>query len=252
MEMKLKADARSSRMSNENYLLNKKVKIYQPEGFYRASSDAVWLSAAVNKVKKGDNILDVGSGTGAVSLCLAERFKNSEISITGIELQSVLAESATHSAIANGFKFVNFINSNIFQNDLKPCSFAHVITNPPYAENDMPSPNKSKATAHNFQYADLSGWLNFCIKMLKPQGCFYIINRAEALEEIIRCISGKVGKIEVIPLYSKTSQKAKRIIIRAQKDSKAPLVVHSGIIVHNDDGSYSDKAEKILRLGEAI
>ena len=252
MEMKLKADARSSRMSNENYLLNKKVKIYQPEGFYRASSDAVWLSAAVNKVKKGDNILDVGSGTGAVSLCLAERFKNSEISITGIELQSVLAESATQSAITNGFKFVNFINSNIFQNDLKPCSFAHVITNPPYAENDMPSPNESKATAHNFQYADLSGWLNFCIKMLRPQGMFYIINRAEAIESIISHISGKLGAIEVFLLYSKEEQKAKRVVVRAKKDSKTPLVIHSPIFVHNKDGSYSEKAEEILRQGLSI
>jgi hypothetical protein len=58
----------------ENYLLDKKVKIYQPKNGYHASSDAVWLAAAIKKVNKGDKILDVGSGTGAVSLCLAERF----------------------------------------------------------------------------------------------------------------------------------------------------------------------------------
>ncbi len=238
---------------DENYLLDKKVKIYQPAGSYHASSDAVWLSAAVAKVKKNDTILDVGSGTGAVSLCLAERFKNNQIQITGIELQPLLAEAANKSAEANGFNFVHFINGDIFQPvPLKPCSFSHVVTNPPYALADMPSPNSSKATAHNFGAENLQKWLDFCIKMLKPQGHFYIINRTEALEDIIAHISGRLGKIEVFPLYSKDGQSAKRIIIRAQKDSKAPLILHSGVLVHQTTGAYTPKAEEVLRQGKEL
>ena len=237
---------------NKDYLLDKKVIIYHPKGFYKASSDAVWVASAVSKVKKGDNILDVGSGGGAISLCLASRFKNNGISIEGLEFQKELAESANQSAKANGFEFVEFKNCNIFEIKMKNCSYSHVITNPPYSSEDMPSPNASKATAHNFKFEDLKRWLDFCIKMIKPQGMFYIINRAEALEDIISCISGKLGAIEVFPLYSKQGQKAKRVIIRAKKDSKTPLVIHSPIIVHDDDGSYSYKAEEILRKGESI
>ncbi len=237
---------------NKDYLLDKKVIIYHPKGFYKASSDAVWVASSVSKVKKGDNILDVGSGGGAISLCLASRFKDCGINITGIELQKELAESAYQSAQANGFDFLHFENCNIFEAGLKNCSYAHVITNPPYSSEDMPSPNDSKATAHNFKFEDLRKWLDFCIKMLKPQGMFYIINRAEALEDILSHISGKLGAIEVFPLYSKQGQKAKRVIIRAKKDSKTPLIIHAPIIVHDDDGSYSAKAEAILRKGESI
>ena len=53
-----------------DYLLNLKVKIFQPVNGYRASTDAVLLSSLPDKVKKGDAVLDVGSGTGAISLCL--------------------------------------------------------------------------------------------------------------------------------------------------------------------------------------
>ncbi len=238
---------------DENYLLDKKVKIYQPTGSYHASSDAVWLSAAVAKVRKDDTILDVGAGTGAVSLCLAERFKADNIQITGIELQPLLTESANKSAEANKFDFVHFINDDIFQTLLlKPCSFAHVVTNPPYSLDDMPSPNISKATAHNFAKESLAKWLDFCIKMIKPQGYFYIINRAEAMEDIVAHISGRLGKIEVFPLYSKEGQPAKRVIIRAQKDSKAPLIIHQGVLVHHNDGAYTAKAEEVLRQGKAL
>lgn len=236
----------------KNYLLDKKVVIYHPKGFYKASSDAVWVASSVSEVKKGDNILDVGSGGGAISLCLASRFKDCDINITGIELQTELTESSNQSAKANGFDFLTFNNGNIFDAKLKNCSYAHVITNPPYSSGDMPSPNTSKATAHNFGFEDLGKWLDFCIKMIKPRGMFYIINRAEALEDIISHISGKLGAIEVFPLYSKKGQKAKRVIIRAKKDSKTPLVIHSPIIVHDENGDYSEKAEQILRFGESI
>lgn len=235
-----------------DYLLDKKVKLFQPEDGYKTSSDAVWLAAAVTDVNDNDNILDVGTGNGAVALCLAERFRTKTLSITGIEKQEMLAQAAVLSARTNGFDCVQIIKADIFTAKLKPCSFAHVVTNPPYAKDDMPSPNASKANAHNFDNADLAEWLGFCVKMLKPRGYLYIINRAEALEHIITSLSGKMGKIEVFPLYSKTGQPAKRIIVRAQKDSKAPLIIHQGIIVHNDDGSYSEAAQNVLRKGNAI
>lgn len=237
---------------SHDYLLNKKVKIYQPQNGYRASSDAVWLAAAVNNVCQRESILDVGAGSGAVSLCLAERFGNMQVTITGVEKQEILADAAVLSAKENDFGFVNFVRADIFEAKLNPCSFDHVVTNPPYASADMPSPNTSKAAAHNFSNTDLAKWLNFCIKMLRPKGHLYVINRTEALAEIIVSLRGKAGKIEVFPLYSKSGQPAKRVIVRAQKDAKAPLVIHPGIIVHNEDGSYSPKAQSILRDGDAI
>ena len=66
-----------------DYLLDKKVKIFQPVNGYRASTDAVFLSSILdeNNVKEGDKILDVGSGTGAISLCLASRLKDKKVEI---------------------------------------------------------------------------------------------------------------------------------------------------------------------------
>lgn len=241
---------------SQDYLLDKKVKIFQPLDGYRASTDAVFLSALLSCVKPHEKILDVGSGTGAISLCLAERFKNKNISITGLEIQPELAELSNISAKENGFDFVKFINTDIaapLPDGLQFCSFNHVISNPPYALLDMPSPNKSKATAHNFSTLSLFEWIGFCIKMLAPQGKLYLINRAEALDDILFALHKKTGNIHVIPLFSKPEQtQAKRVLISAQKDSKAPLVIHSGIVIHNDDGQYTTLSHRVLRLGEPL
>ena len=79
-----------------DYLLDKRVKIFQP-------TDGVFLSSLLDskKIKKGDTILDVGSGTGAISLCLATRLK--DVKITGVDIQKDLVELSNKSAKENSY-----------------------------------------------------------------------------------------------------------------------------------------------------
>ena len=237
----------------EDYLLDKKVKILQPIDGYRASSDAVLLSAMPDDNIKNVRILDVGSGTGAISLCLAHRLQNNNVQIIGLELQEKLAELSKQSAEANNFDFVKFYQADIRKKtdipEYTPCSFDIVISNPPYSEHDMPSPNESKAAAHNHHNFDLEHWLAFCLKSLKPFGKLYMINRVEALSAICAHLQDKAGNINILPVYSKANQTAKRIIISAQKDSKAPCKILPPLIMHDTTGKYTAESEKILRMG---
>lgn len=235
----------------QDYLLDKQVKIYQPINGYRASTDAIMVSSLVHNVKNRDNILDVGSGTGAISLCLASRFKDKNPHIVGLELQPELAKLSNMSADANGFSdILHYHNHNIKNKAdfIIPNSFQHVISNPPYTDHDMPSPNPSKAMAHNHSDCDLSEWIAFCIKMLAPKGMLYMINRAEAIDEILFSLYGKMGGIKLIPLFTKSSEKAKRIMVIAQKASKAPTTILPDFIVHSEN-TYTQKAHRILRGG---
>jgi tRNA1(Val) A37 N6-methylase TrmN6 len=235
-----------------DYLLDKKIKIFQPLDGYRASSDAILLSSLIYNIKQADNILDVGSGTGGISLCLAYRFPQN--SIVGLELQPKLSQLSNLSAQANTFNNLVYYNCDIKEKHLpvKPCSFNHVVSNPPYSLNDMPSPNKSKALAHNHSGLNLTSWIHFCLKMLKPFGYLYMINRAEAVSETMIALSNKAGNIQIIPLYSKENQNAKRVMIIAQKDSKTPTKILPPFYTHTADGSYTAQAQKILRDGKSF
>lgn len=239
----------------QDYLLDRKITIFQPVDGYRASTDAVMLAAMVDKAKNA-TILDVGSGTGAVSLCLAERFKQENVQISGLELQPDLAELSNMSAQKNGFDFLKFYHRDIRAKETSkefiPCSYDIVISNPPYSDHDMPSPNSSKATAHNFGALEFEMWINFCLKMVKPFGRIYMINRVESLPKICSLIQSKAGSLTILPIYSKHEQPAKRIIISMQKDSKAPCVILPPFFVHLSSGAYSNAAEKILREGKSF
>lgn len=242
----------SNNMSfSQDYLLNKKIKIFQPVDGYRASIDAVFLSSLIdlNKVSSNAKILDVGSGTGAVSLCLAYRLQEKNPQITGLDIQDNLVSLSNQSAKANGFSnFLKYEQCDIRGKvNLKLGSYDFVLTNPPYSDHDMPSPNESKKFAHNLQDFNLTSWLSFCLKMLKPKGYIALINRTEALNEILAAMYNKAGHIQILPLYSKQDQEAKRILIVAQKQSKGPTTILPPLYTHNEDGKYSEKAEQILR-----
>lgn len=236
-----------------DYLLDKKVKIFQPVDGYRASTDAVFLSSLLDSenVKAGDKILDVGSGTGAISLCLAERLKEKNVQITGLDIQSDLVELSNFSAKENGFAdFLHYEHFDIREKTTLPAgTYNFVITNPPYSDHDMPSPNRSKQLAHNHQNFDLTGWLSFCLKMLKPKGYLLLINRAEAINEILSALHNKAGDIEILPIYSKEAQVAKRVAVIAKKGAKGITKILPPFYTHNKDSSYTNKAQSILRLG---
>lgn len=235
----------------DDYLLDKRIKIFQPTNGYRASSDAVMLSALVHKVRPGERILDLGSGTGAVSLCLAYRFPSAEI--TGLEIQPELAELSNLSAAANGFGNLRFVEQDIRRPGTRWFGqYHHVVTNPPYSAADMPSPNPGKACAHNFQNFDLTAWLHTALKRLTPRGRIYTVNRAEAVDEILAALHGRAGAITIIPLYSKSGQNAKRVLVSARKNDRSPCRILPGMTVHDNDGAYTPFAHKILREGQSF
>ena len=64
---------------------------------------------------------------------------------------------------------------------------------------------------------------------------------------IIHGYEDKAGNIKIIPLYSKQGQAAKCIIIMAEKGSHGLTSILPPLYTHNEDGSYSDMAEQILR-----
>lgn len=241
----------------ETTLLRGKVRLLQPEKGFHASLDTVFLAAAT-PVKDGWNMLDIGCGVGSAGLCVALRNKN--ILLMGIDIQQNLVDLAHQNARLNGHsEQARFFCGDISkEKHIENNNFHSVLINPPYQEagTHTPSPNRIKAFAHGEDASSvtLEKWIKYSHLKLKNGFYLTMIHRADRLDDVINGLTAKkwFGSLEVIPLWPRSGDPAKRVIVRARKERYAPLKLHAGIVIHEKDGSYTKAAKAILEDGAAI
>ena len=76
------------------------------------------------------NILDIGSGSGAISIAIANELKSS--SVTGVDINEDAIKLANENKILNKVENVNFIESNLFEKLDKDFKYDLIVSNPPY------------------------------------------------------------------------------------------------------------------------
>ncbi|MCY7008995.1 peptide chain release factor N(5)-glutamine methyltransferase [Fusobacterium simiae] len=76
------------------------------------------------------NILDIGTGSGAISIAIANELKSS--SVTGIDINEKAIELANENKSLNKLENVNFILSNLFEKLDKDFKYDLIVSNPPY------------------------------------------------------------------------------------------------------------------------
>lgn len=239
-------------------LLGGRLFMRQPKDGYRAAIDPVLLAAAVPETD--GSVLDAGCGTGAASLCYANRVPQARV--TGLELRADWASIAEENLRKNGMsQRVTVVRGDLLQppRDLTPGSFDEVMANPPYLPTERADmrnlPADAPATVEG--EAKLADWIHFCLAMAKPKGGITLIQRADRLDEILNCLSGKAGGLVVFPLWPgpaavQGGPDARRIIIRARKGVKAPMRLAAGLVLHDEDGAFTDAAQAVLTDGMAL
>ena len=233
----------------EDAFLDGRVRARQFTRGFRSGLDAVMLAAAV-PAREGDTVLELGSGAGVASLCVAARV--SDCTIIGVEISADLVSLATDNAAANGMADrVRFFHADVL--DLPPelrVPFDHVLCNPPFhdAEGER-SPDESRARALQ-DAGDLSRWLETGVKRTASNGTFTVILRADRLREALGALS-ECG-VSVFPLWPKRQLAAKRVLIQVERGKRTQLTLLPGLVLHQAYGHYTPEADAILRGRAAV
>jgi tRNA1(Val) A37 N6-methylase TrmN6 len=238
----------------QDYLLGGRVQIRQPAEGYRVAIDPIFLAASLEP-EAGTNVLDIGAGVGAASLCLAARVPGCRI--TGLETQRDSVRLAFENINLNSMRDrVEIVAGDLLRPPprLAAGTFAHVMANPPYLEasEHRPSQNPHKALSHGEGEATLEHWIRFALLMVRPKGTVTFIHRADSLDRILSYFAGKMGDIVIFPLWPGKDKPAKRVLVRGCKNSNGPLRMSPGMLLHGIDGSFTPQAEAILRDGAAL
>ncbi|NKB50303.1 MAG: methyltransferase domain-containing protein [Alphaproteobacteria bacterium] len=236
--------------TTEDWLLNGQVRFHQPATGYRVAIDPILLAAAVPAIA-GEVALELGSGTGAASLCLHHRVRDCRI--IGLENDADMLELACDNARLNDVgDRVAFVYGDVASPpaEIAAHSFDHVFSNPPYlqpARADGRTDSHVQRDAANIENSvGLSGWIEAMVAAVKPKGRLTMIHRADRLDELLSELRRHAGGIVVFPLWPKTGRPAKRVLISARFGVASPLRIAPGLVLHEDSGAYTGATRAVL------
>ena len=132
-----------------------------------------WAAGEINNEELIiNNCLDIGTGTGLLTLMLAQK---TSFNIDCIEIDTEASLQAKENADASQWKDrINVINADVknFQFEKK---YELIISNPPFYENELRSPKNSRNLAHHSDELKLELLLEIIKNNLSETGQFFLL-----------------------------------------------------------------------------
>jgi tRNA1(Val) A37 N6-methylase TrmN6 len=236
----------------EDRVLNGRIRLRQSVGGYRAGLDAALLAAACDS-GPGERVLEAGCGVGGALLAAAARRPDSDF--CGLERDSGAAGLARDNVALNALEArVEILDGDVqagFRALERP-TFDAVMANPPFFDDPSalraPAPEKTGAWMAD---GGLGAWTEFLLKAVREGGRITMIHRADRLADILALLAPKAGSFRIRPIQPFPDTPAKRVLVRAIKTGKAPLVLLPALVLHDRDGGQHTAGTEAILRGDA-
>ena len=172
-------------MSN-TYFRFKQFIVHQGRCAMKVTTDGclfgAWVADKIQDREPGLKVLDIGTGTGLLSLMLAQ--KNPTAEIEAKEIDKEAASQAAENVNMSPWKE----QVSVMHTDAKLYStnknYDLIISNPPFYEDELKSHDDSKNIAHHSSALTLDGLLGIIKKSLSENGSFYLLLPYKRQEEL--------------------------------------------------------------------
>ncbi|MBQ4559847.1 MAG: tRNA1(Val) (adenine(37)-N6)-methyltransferase [Tyzzerella sp.] len=238
MTINLKEDERLDDLQVNGY------EIIQHPGKFCFGMDAVLLSNFA-RVKKGENALDLGTGTGIIPILLTAKTEGERF--VGLEIQDESVDMARRSVIHNHLgNRVEIVNGDIKEASsiFGAASFDVITTNPPYmiGQHGIANASDMKAIARHEVLCTLDDILRESAKILRPGGRFYMVHRPFRLAEIL----SKMVQVGIEPkrmrmVHPFIEKEPNMVLIEGKRGGNSRMTVERPLIVYREQGVYSEE-----------
>ncbi len=239
------ADSRARIFEDERIdYVNENISLIQKKNGLTFGTDA-YLLAAFIKSRPNARALELGCGTGIISLLCASRNKFKHID--AIEIQQSFAELSQRNIILNNLQDkINIICSDVRNVNILDFEkeFDVVFTNPPYMKADCGKRNNSteKYIARHECFGDITDFLSTSYKLLKHGGTFYCVYRPDRLSDLMFSMrSNNLEPKEMTFAYPDTQSPPAIVLVKAKKGASPSLIISKPLIIYQSDSSVTPR-----------
>lgn len=211
-----------------NYFKFKQFTVWQNHSAMRVGTDGVLLGAWAD-CSNCKRTLDIGTGTGLISLMIAQR---SDTAIDAVEINTAACIDAETNFTDSAWHNRLFLHHKSLEDFSKNCTFTYdlIVSNPPYFENSLQNPDHNKATARHTESLSYEELLRTSSELLNTNGRICIVvpaNSKEKLEEIGEKHHLKINK--AVYIHTTPKKQAKRVLL--QLSSSDDLYSEENLII---------------------
>lgn len=228
---------------SKDYFQFKQMLIEQDQCAMKVSTDACILGAWTPITPESKTVLDIGTGTGLLSLMLAQR--NKSFKIDALEIDSSAAKQASEN-ISNSIFFnqisVIECDAKKWQNDLK---YDLIICNPPFFSNSLKGNNQIRNIArHNddFSFDELLKVVSVNLKSEGTASILLPISEITRWETAMRKTQLKQsGSLLIKPFAHQEPNRA--IVLLSKKEENSVI---EELVIYKEQKLYTNEFTDLL------
>lgn len=226
-----------------------RLRVLQKEKGYRFSIDSLLLADFVT-LKRGERVVDLGTGSGIVALILA--LSCPEVRIAEVEIQGDLADMAARSVVLNRMEERITVHTGDVKKIRKlfePQSFDVAVFNPPYRRlnSGRINPNGERAIARHEVKGTIDDFLASARYLLKDGGRASVIYPTVRGVQLIASMRGNgIEPKRLRIVHSNGTSGGVFILAEGVKGAGEEVQIMPPLFIYREDGRYSPEIENIL------
>lgn len=229
--------------------VNESLKLLQKNDGLTFGTDA-YLLAAYMYANRGGFAVELGGGTGIISLLAASRKRFERIAVA--EIQDDYCELIKRNININGMAEkievydgdVRELNSSVFG-----CEADAVFSNPPYMKTESGKRNdcEAKYIARHEVFGGIDDFCAAAYRLLKFGGRFYVVYRPDRLIDLIDALRrNKLEPKRMTFVHGDLKTAPSMVLIEAKKGASPSLTLTRPLVLYKDtERNMSDDAAKI-------
>lgn len=211
----------------------------------KVGTDGVLLGAWASMPSNNGTLLDVGCGSGILSLIMAQR-SDGKLNIDAIDIdEGAVKDSHANFENSQWGKSLNVISGN-FVSYSKECGkkYDMIISNPPFFTEDTLSPDSKRVSARNTSSLSFESLFKGVKEITTPNAIFSMITPAESYNDLAQTalIEGfYLRRLTWVVTVDKTPPK--RVLTEWSREQIQYVI--DTLIITNAQGSYTSQYKKL-------